>query len=349
MKIEPINELATWTQQLGQIAAQPLELCPDFPCIAQRTEAWWAHECLDRPLFIGTANPRPERPITRRLELLAQPDEWFAAKQADMLQVHRVGDALPHVRADFGPVLLGGMLGGKIEFGADTTWTHAFIDDDWSNAPDWQLPDDNPWWCMLQARAQRVASEAKGRFLLCTPDLGGSGDVLLNLRGSAPLCMDVAECPERIIDAVNAIYPGVAQSVQAAIRNRAWGRRGVDALGGVVVQPALHGARVRLQFHDQPAPVPAIAAARHRPAGRNGGARRVPSRRPRRRTPHRCPFGSGRHSCHPVHPWRRHHLGSALGGDVPEGCSARAARCLSSVRQRKCCRCARRCIPKGWR
>ncbi len=207
MKIEPINELVPWTQQLGQIAAQGLELCPDFPQIAQRTEAWWAHECLDRPLFIGTANPRPERPITRRLELLAQPDEWFAAKQADMLQVHRVGDALPHVRADFGPVLLGGMLGGKIEFGADTTWTHAFIGDDWSNAPDWQLDDDNPWWRMLQARAQRVAVEAKGRFLLCTPDLGGSGDVLLNLRGSAPLCMDVAECPERIISAVNAIYP----------------------------------------------------------------------------------------------------------------------------------------------
>ncbi|HEY3341456.1 MAG TPA: hypothetical protein VGK81_05535 [Anaerolineae bacterium] len=204
---EPINELEPWARQLGQIAAQGLELCPDFPRIAQRAEAWWAHECLDRPIFIGTTNPRPERPITRRLELLDQPEAWLAAKQADMLQIHGVGDALPHIRADFGPVLLGGMLGGAIEFGADTTWTHAFINDDWSNAPDWQLLDDNPWWRMLQQRAQRVAAEAKGRYLLCTPDLGGSADVLLNLRGSAALCMDVVECPQRITAAVNAIYP----------------------------------------------------------------------------------------------------------------------------------------------
>jgi hypothetical protein len=207
MNIDTISELDTWARQLQQIAAQGLAFCPDFPQIAQRSEAWWAHECLDRPLFIGMANPRPERPITRRLELLDQPDEWFAAKYADMLQIHRVGDALPHVRADFGAVLLGGMLGGQIEFGADTTWTHAFIDDEWSNAPDWQLRDDNPWWRMLQARAERIAREARGRFLLCTPDLGGSGDVLLNLRGSAALCMDVAEHPERITAAANAIYP----------------------------------------------------------------------------------------------------------------------------------------------
>src|SRR5512140_3205502 len=119
MKTEPFPELDVWARQLKEIATQPLALCPDFPRIAARFEAWWAHDCLDRPIFIGTANTRSERPITRRLEVIEQPDAWFAAKYADMLQTHRTGDALPYIRADFGPVLLGGMLGGRVEFGAD--------------------------------------------------------------------------------------------------------------------------------------------------------------------------------------------------------------------------------------
>lgn len=207
MNIIPIPQLNDWAQQLTCMATQPLELCADFPAIARRYEAWWQQAVLDRPIFIGAVNAHPARPITRRLEVIEQPEAWFAAKHADMLQQHRVGDSLPYIRADFGPVLLGGMLGGAIEFGADTTWTHAFINDDWSNAPDWALHDDNRWWVLLQELAQRVCADAPGRYLLCTPDLGGSGDVLLNLRGSAQLCLDVAEQPQRIAQAVDAIYP----------------------------------------------------------------------------------------------------------------------------------------------
>ena len=202
-----LDSLDTWAGQLKEMTTATLALCPSFPSIAQRYEAWWAHDCLDRPIFIGATNAHPERPITRRLELIQRPAAWFAARYADMLQTHRVGDALPYIRADFGPVLLGGMLGGRVEFGADTTWTHACIDDDWRNAPDWQLRDDNPWWVLLQQLAERVAEDAKGRYLFCTPDLGGSADVLLNLRGSTALCMDVVEQPEQIEAAINAIYP----------------------------------------------------------------------------------------------------------------------------------------------
>ncbi|UCC63847.1 MAG: hypothetical protein JSV36_01965, partial [Anaerolineae bacterium] len=203
----PMTELPAWAETLQQIAAEPLAFCEDFPAIAQRFEAWWAHDAFDRPVFMAAANTDPSRPITRRLELIQQPDAWFEAKFADMSQLHRVGDALPWIRADFGPVLLGGLLGGKLEFGADTTWTHAFINDDWSNAPDWTIHDDNPWWARLKELLQLVAEDTAGRYLVCTPDLGGSGDVLLNLRGSAPLCLDTVGQPDRVQSAVEAIYP----------------------------------------------------------------------------------------------------------------------------------------------
>lgn len=205
--INPIAELNAWGHNLQQIASKPLDLCPEFPTIARRFEAWWAHECLDRPILIAAANTDPSRPINRRLDLLETPDEWLAAKKKDMLQLHRVGDALPHIRVDFGPVLLGGMLGGKIEFGADTTWTHAFIKDDWSNAPPWELRDDNPLFQLLRRLTDMVSKDAAGKYLVCMPDLGGSADVLLNLRGSQQLCMDAIEQPDRVKENIDAIYP----------------------------------------------------------------------------------------------------------------------------------------------
>ncbi len=201
-----IEQIPEWTKTLTKLATEPLEFCEDFPTLARRVEAWWSQDLVDRPVFMAEANPRTDRPITRRLELMADPDQWLSEKLKDMQQVHRVGDIPPRVRVDFGPVLLGSLLGGRREIQSDTSWTHAFIDDDWSNAPDWMIPDNHPDWLMLQDLTRRVASDAADRYLVCTPDLGASADVLLNLRGSEALCMDVVMRPETIRQAVEAIY-----------------------------------------------------------------------------------------------------------------------------------------------
>lgn len=209
---EPLPALSSWLQTLRQVAAGPLAFCEDFPTIARRFEAWWAHDLLDRPIFIGAVNANPDRPFSKRLHLLDRPDAWLQEKVADMHQTYRVGDALPHIRVDFGPVMLGGLFGAGVEFRSDTAWTHPFINDDWSNAPDWNLRDDNDWWMLLRRLTGRVAEDAAGRYLVCTPDLGGSGDVLLNLRGSAKLCLDVRLQADRVQSAIEAIYPAWRQA-----------------------------------------------------------------------------------------------------------------------------------------
>lgn len=196
-----------WTRSLRGVRDTPLAFCPDFPRIAERYEAWWHHDCLDRPILIGTANARPERPITRRLELLDDAEGWLAAKVEDMAAQHRIGDALPHVRVDFGPVLLGSLVGGQRQVGANTSWTHAFIDDTWSNAPDWTIAPDSADWGILQDLLARTARDAVDRYLVCTPDLGGSGDVLLNLRGSEDLCVDALLQPQVVRAALDGLYP----------------------------------------------------------------------------------------------------------------------------------------------
>ncbi len=210
--ILPIPQLPDWASTLASIAAQPLAFCPNFPKIARRHEAFWAKDLVDRPLFIASINSNPARPITKRLELIHDPDAWFAAKFADMQQIHRVGDALPTIRPDFGPVILGGLFGGKTEYGANTTWTHAFIHDDWSNAPGWTIDENDPLWRQLQILLKRVVQEAVGCYLVQTPSLGASGDVLLNLRGAEKLALDTIDQPAQITRAIDAIYPAWRQA-----------------------------------------------------------------------------------------------------------------------------------------
>ena len=210
--IEPIPELSRWSQTLRQVARQPLEFCPDFPAIAQRYEAWW-HQEADRPIFMAEVNANPARPITRRLDLLEVPDAWYAAKYQDLQQIHRVGDTLPNIRADFGAVLLGGLYGGEREESADTSWTVHYIDDDWSNVPDWPaLREDNHWLQLMRSSLRRAAQDAAGRYLVCTPDIGSSADTLITLRGSTKLCMDLFDHPQEIRTAVDGIYHGWRQA-----------------------------------------------------------------------------------------------------------------------------------------
>ncbi len=196
---------------LSALAREPLARCESFPVIAARHESWW-RRTNQNPIVLAKANANPARSISRRLELLDDPGAWLAAKEADLEQTLFMADSLPSIRVDFGPVLLGALLGGQSEVGHDTTWTHAMIADDWHNAPDWQLDTDHPWWHLLLDLLERVAAMARGQYLVMTPDLGGSCDVLLNLRGSQALCMDVFEQPERITAALQAIEPAWQQA-----------------------------------------------------------------------------------------------------------------------------------------
>jgi hypothetical protein len=204
--IKPLPHLDRWTESLRQISSHPLEYCPNFPQIAQRFEAFWNNDLQDRPIFIAQINTNPERPITRRLDLLGDSERWLDAKLADFDQTHFVGDAVPFIRVDFGAVMLSGMLGGEPHIESDTTWTESFITDDWSNAPDWSIQADSAFWQQLQTLSKVAAEAARDRFLVMTPDLGGSGDVLLNLRGSGQLAMDTLDQPEHIEAALDGIY-----------------------------------------------------------------------------------------------------------------------------------------------
>ncbi len=58
------------------------------------------------------------------------------------------------------------------------------------------------------------AENARGRYIAMTPSLGGTADVLLNMRGADPLCMDLVDQPEKIEPAVEKIFSAWRQAYQ---------------------------------------------------------------------------------------------------------------------------------------
>jgi hypothetical protein len=204
--VEPFPNHRIWAERLQSAAAAPLQLCPDFPRIAARHEAWWNVERDGPPLLIAAVNRCPERPILRHLDLLVDPSAWLAARRMLLEQQAYSPDWFPWLRVDFGPVMLGGLLGAPVEFISDTTWTHACIPDDWSGQPDWTISTHNPWQRLLPELIEVLARDAQENYIFCTPSLGGSADVLMNMRGPEGLCLDLVDRPERIRTAVEAIY-----------------------------------------------------------------------------------------------------------------------------------------------
>lgn len=203
--------LPAWARAQQACAAQPLAYCPDFPRLAARHEDWWRCQLSGPPLVIASASTNPFVRSGRLLDLLTRPEEWMRARLAQLEHTHWIGDALPSIRVDFGPVCLSMLLGAPVEFASDTTWTRRVIADDWSNTPSGRIREDNPWWQLLGRLLKLNAENARGRYLAMLPSLGGLADVLLNLRGAGPLCLDVADRPEKVSAAIEALYPAWRQ------------------------------------------------------------------------------------------------------------------------------------------
>ncbi|OHB53506.1 MAG: hypothetical protein A2Y12_18005 [Planctomycetes bacterium GWF2_42_9] len=202
------DDLKLWSDTLHKIAEAPLELCPQFPLIARRFEAWWNCEVIDRPLFIAApTNPGAGKPAGRRLDILTDSDLWFNTKKEDMLRMNWIGDSIPNIRIDFGPTALGTLIGSQFHFESDTTWFTPSISNDWSNATAWSIDDNDKWWRIMCGLAERVAADAAGRYLLCTPAYEASADVVLNLRGTSEFCIDIIDRPQKISQSIDALYP----------------------------------------------------------------------------------------------------------------------------------------------
>ena len=202
-----------------------LEYKPDMEDAARRWEAFHAGEILDRPVVCVTA-PREgyEGPGYRRGyhdRVFGDLNEEIDRTEQQAAATFHGGEAIPTARMSFGPDEVGCFCGAELGWSddsPDTNWAKPFITD-WETQLPLKLQNDNPLWLRMLEFYRLAAERLEGKMLLSPLDLHTNMDLLMAVRGSENLCMDLIDCPELIDRAMadaRAVFPEVWEATAEA-------------------------------------------------------------------------------------------------------------------------------------
>ena len=170
----------------------------DWTRIQNSWSAWWEGE-IGRPMVVIEVQ-RPPRPLEEAQKFAANyPIDMSADEVIDIYENHLegyrwYGDAWPRWFPNFGPGVLAGFLGARVNAVEETVW---FEPDesvelrDIEPKADW----DNPWWKRVEELTQCAVRRWENRICVGFADIGGNLDVLASLRGSENLLMDLLDEP----------------------------------------------------------------------------------------------------------------------------------------------------------
>jgi 5-methyltetrahydrofolate--homocysteine methyltransferase len=177
----------------------------DWVRLEQDWTAWW-HGALERPLLVLTTNHfdsdvdanaidiwdqltqfPPEAPVSRLLE---QGQLWLET-------THYYADAYPNWSPNFGPGIVAGFLGARVEHGDHTTWFHPLGATTLEGVTVTYDPA-NVWWRQVQAVTRAAVQRWGSQVTVGFTDLGGNLDILASLRGTQDLLLDLHDAPEEI-------------------------------------------------------------------------------------------------------------------------------------------------------
>ena len=173
----------------------------DWECIERDWMAWWAGE-LDRPMVVITGQEvppgkrLPEAPgFVSILPFEEPPDAVIDRYQAHLEARTFYGDAFPYWWVNFGPGIVAGFLGARVNPEWDTTW---FEPEHLGDIRDLHLryDPDNIWWQRVQALTRCAAERWAGQVTVSFTDLGGNLDILASLRTTQQLLLDLYDAPE---------------------------------------------------------------------------------------------------------------------------------------------------------
>ena len=210
-----------WAGLLSAISAEPLAYCPQFPEIAARWEDWWMLRAR-HPLICACSCLRADIYRGKAFHLLDSPDRWLQSQRLQMENTRWLGEMLPRVRVDIGPEAPAAFLGAPLTISPEeqTAWNTPTIHD-WDPPPRFDFEPDNAWYKLVIGLLDYTARDARGRYLVCLPDMGGAVDVLSNMRSPTLLCMDIMDAAREaakaatmeIADAWALMYEGILDTI----------------------------------------------------------------------------------------------------------------------------------------
>jgi len=192
----------------------PLEFKPDLEEAAQRWDAFYAGEIIDRPLISVTA---PREGFQR-----ARGSDYYERVHGDMDDIiERAiisaegtfygGESIPTFGLSFGPDEISVFTGARFEWSehsGDTNWSIPYVEN-WEETLPLKLQEDNPLWQRMLEFYRLAAERVGGKMVLASLDLHTNMDLLAAIRGPQRLCMDLVDQPEmidRAMDDARAIF-----------------------------------------------------------------------------------------------------------------------------------------------
>jgi hypothetical protein len=207
-----------------------LALKPDFDRAVERLEAWWHCEVLDRACVQltvrrpGGGKPIPQKGHSTLRELWMDAQYQVERAAAALTHSMSLGEAFPAYMPNLGPDLCATLFGAELEFAPGTSWAVPVV-------ADWETADlapnfDNPYWQTVREMTALSLEVGRGQFITAITDLHTNGDILSAIRGREALCLDLADRPELVVEAlrrVSRLYPAMYDDLYGPIRARGLG------------------------------------------------------------------------------------------------------------------------------
>jgi hypothetical protein len=203
-----------------------LKLKPELAMTAQRWEASFAREMIDRPPVWVTL-PKPDAsylPADYSACLHDEIDTVVANALSNARNTRWLADSIPQWRPDFGCDTVTAITGLADLYmnddSPDTVWARPLVTD-WARALPIYIQPENHYWKRLLAFYQRAEEIMAGELLLRPPDLHTGLGLLAAARGAEALCLDMVECPElidRAIQDAHDLFKDLWRMISAAAR-----------------------------------------------------------------------------------------------------------------------------------
>ncbi|MCU0316189.1 MAG: hypothetical protein MUC92_06325 [Fimbriimonadaceae bacterium] len=179
----------------------------DSQTVLARWEDWWV--CANEtPLITAwiTTNQTVDTYSLGGRERWLDFEARIAAFSSQIAAIPEFGDNLPMFNPDLGPDIASTPWGTDLEFAAHTSWAHPLAES-LSELELGQVNLEAELWQAVKRLINLSLEAGKGKWLTGYTDLHLGADLLVSLIGPENLCIQIAEDPHEVRDALQAIQP----------------------------------------------------------------------------------------------------------------------------------------------
>ena len=182
------------------------DLKPDFEEVANRYEAWWNCDIIDRPcVSIEFPVPETERRSLPRKEHATIRDRWMDTEhlvtttEVRLANTVHFADSLPVAWPNLGPEVFSAFYGCQMIYGEQTAWSKPILRD-WSQESlnKLHLDTENFYFRKIMEMTDALIEAGKDRFIVGYTDLHGGGDAIAAFRDPQALLIDTVENPDAV-------------------------------------------------------------------------------------------------------------------------------------------------------